>query len=65
MSDFTVLEQMELGDSRAADELLPLVYDERCKLTAQAVVPASGHPKIKEVFVDGKPYAKAMNNEAQ
>jgi len=34
------------------------------KLTVQAVVPASGHPKIKEVFLDGKPYAKAMKNEA-
>jgi uncharacterized membrane-anchored protein len=30
------------------------------KLTVQAVVPASGHPKIKEVFVDSKPYAGAM-----
>jgi uncharacterized membrane-anchored protein len=30
------------------------------KLTVQAVVPASGHPKIREVFVDGKPYAQAM-----
>jgi uncharacterized membrane-anchored protein len=30
------------------------------KLTAQVVVPASGHPKINEVFVDGKPYAGAM-----
>jgi uncharacterized membrane-anchored protein len=35
------------------------------KLTVQAVVPASGHPKIKEVFVDGKPYAEAMKNETQ
>jgi uncharacterized membrane-anchored protein len=34
------------------------------KLTVQAVVSASGHPKIKEVFVDGKPYAEAMKNEA-
>ncbi|MGD0252608.1 MAG: GDYXXLXY domain-containing protein [Verrucomicrobiota bacterium] len=34
------------------------------KLTVQAVVPVSGHPKIKEVFVDGKPYAGAMKNEA-
>ncbi len=34
------------------------------KLTVQAVVSASGHPKIKEVFVDGKPYAGAMKNEA-
>lgn len=32
------------------------------KLTVQAVVPASGHPKIKEVFVDGKPYAEAMKS---
>ena len=33
------------------------------KLTVQAVVPASGHPKIKEVFVDGKPYAEVMKNQ--
>jgi len=33
------------------------------KLTVQAVVPASGRAKIKEVFVDGKPYAAAMKNE--
>lgn len=30
------------------------------KLTVQAVVPVGGHPKIKQVFVDGKPYAEAM-----
>ena len=34
------------------------------KLTVQAVVPASGHPKIKDVLVDGKPYATVMKNEA-
>lgn len=32
----------------------------RGKLTVQAIVPASGHPRIKQVFVDGKPYAEAM-----
>ncbi|MDE3068052.1 MAG: GDYXXLXY domain-containing protein [Verrucomicrobiota bacterium] len=32
------------------------------KLTVQVVVPASGHPKIKEVFVNGKPYAEAVRN---
>lgn len=30
------------------------------KLTVQAVVPASGRASIKQVFVDGKPYAEAM-----
>jgi uncharacterized membrane-anchored protein len=30
------------------------------KLTAQVVVPASGRGHVKEVFVDGKPYAEAM-----
>jgi uncharacterized membrane-anchored protein len=30
------------------------------KLTAQVVVPASGRGRVKEVFVDGKPYAVAM-----
>jgi uncharacterized membrane-anchored protein len=32
------------------------------KLTVQAVVPASGHAGIKEVFVNGKPYVVAMKN---
>jgi hypothetical protein len=35
------------------------------KLTVQAVVPASGHPEIREVFVDGKPYNEAMKNKKQ
>ena len=30
------------------------------KLTAQVVVPVSGRGRVKEVFVDGKPYAEAM-----
>ncbi|HTR42553.1 MAG TPA: GDYXXLXY domain-containing protein [Pseudomonadales bacterium] len=30
------------------------------KLTVQVIVPASGHPKIKQVFLDGRPYADAM-----
>ena len=30
------------------------------KLTVQVVVPVSGHARIKQVFVDGKPYAEAM-----
>ncbi|MCX6896611.1 MAG: GDYXXLXY domain-containing protein [Verrucomicrobia bacterium] len=32
----------------------------RGKLTVQAAVPKSGRATIKEVFVDGKPYAEAM-----
>ena len=32
------------------------------KLTAQVVVPASGRGRVREVFVDGKPYAEAMKN---
>ena len=32
----------------------------RGKLTVQAVVPVSGRALIKQVFVDGKPYAEAM-----
>jgi uncharacterized membrane-anchored protein len=35
------------------------------KLTAQVVVPASGHGRVKEVFVDGKPYAEAMREAAR
>lgn len=32
----------------------------RGKLTVQTVVPASGRASIKQVFLDGKPYAEAM-----
>jgi uncharacterized membrane-anchored protein len=32
------------------------------KLTVQAVVPASGRANIKEVFLNGRPYAAAMKN---
>ncbi len=35
------------------------------KLTAQAVVPASGRGRVKEVFVDGKPYAEAMKDSGR
>ena len=34
------------------------------KLTAQIVMPASGRASLKQVFVDGKPYAEAMKNAA-
>lgn len=34
----------------------------RGKITVQAVVPASGRASIKQVFVDGKPYAEAMKS---
>jgi uncharacterized membrane-anchored protein len=30
------------------------------KLAAQVVVPASGRGRVREVYVDGKPYAEAM-----
>jgi uncharacterized membrane-anchored protein len=32
----------------------------RGKITVQAAVPDSGQARIKEVFVDGKPYSEAM-----
>ena len=35
------------------------------KLTAQVVVSASGRGHVKEVFMDGKPYAKAMKGKAE
>jgi uncharacterized membrane-anchored protein len=34
----------------------------RGKLTVQAVVPASGQARIKQVFIDGKPYADVMKH---
>ncbi|MGA2853080.1 MAG: GDYXXLXY domain-containing protein [Verrucomicrobiota bacterium] len=34
----------------------------RGKLTARAVVPASGHAKLQQVFLEGKPYEQAMKN---
>jgi uncharacterized membrane-anchored protein len=35
------------------------------KLTARAVVPASGHARLQQVFLDGKPYEQAMKDSAQ
>jgi uncharacterized membrane-anchored protein len=35
----------------------------RGKLTVQAAVPKSGRATIKQVFVDGKPYAEAMSEK--
>ena len=37
----------------------------RGKITVKAAVPASGQARIKEVFVDGKPYAQAMKSAAK
>jgi uncharacterized membrane-anchored protein len=34
------------------------------KLTARVVVPASGHAKLQQVFLDGKPYEQAMKDAA-
>jgi uncharacterized membrane-anchored protein len=34
----------------------------RGRLTARAIVPASGHAKLQQVFLDGKPYEQAMKN---
>ena len=34
----------------------------RGKLTARVVVPASGHARLQQVFLDGKPYEQAMKN---
>jgi uncharacterized membrane-anchored protein len=36
----------------------------RGKLTARAVVPASGRAKLQQVFLDGKPYEQAMKDTA-
>ena len=37
----------------------------RGKLTVQAVVPSSGQARIKQVFLDGKPYAEVMKDDAR
>lgn len=36
----------------------------RGKLTADVAVPASGQARIKQVYVDGKPYADVMRSES-
>jgi uncharacterized membrane-anchored protein len=37
----------------------------RGKITVDAVVPASGRASIKQVFLDGKPYPEAMQEQAR
>jgi hypothetical protein len=39
--------------------------DPRGILTAQAVVPASGHARLQRAFLDSKPYEQAMKDAAQ
>ena len=34
------------------------------RLTARAIVPASGHARLQQVLLDGKPYEQAMKNTA-
>jgi uncharacterized membrane-anchored protein len=34
------------------------------RLTARVIVPASGHAKLQQVFLDGKPYEQAMKDAA-
>jgi uncharacterized membrane-anchored protein len=35
------------------------------KLTVEAAVPSSGRAVIRQVYIDGKPYAEAMKSQAQ
>lgn len=35
------------------------------KITVQAAVPGSGEARIKEVYVDGKPFLQAMKGSAR
>lgn len=37
----------------------------RGKITVEAVVPSSGRASIKQVFLDGRPYAEAMKEQTQ
>ena len=37
----------------------------RGKLTAQAVVPASGRASLKQVYLDGQPYEQAMKDQTR
>jgi uncharacterized membrane-anchored protein len=37
----------------------------RGKITVKAAVPVSGEARIKEVYVDGKPYAQAMKSATE
>jgi uncharacterized membrane-anchored protein len=37
----------------------------RGKITVEAVVPASGRARIKQVFLDGRPYAEVMKEHSQ
>jgi len=64
MSDVTrILSQIEQGDSRAADELLPLVYEELRKLAAARLAHEKPGQSLQATALVHEAYLRLVGNE--
>jgi RNA polymerase sigma factor (TIGR02999 family) len=58
-----ILESIEKGDPRAADELLPLVYDELRKLAASRMANESAHQTLQPTALVHEAWLRMVGNE--
>src|SRR5262245_49418443 len=66
MSDFTrILSQIEQGDPRAAEELLPLVYEELRKLAAAKLALEKPGQTLQATALVHEAYLRLVGNDAQ
>src|SRR5437667_311286 len=64
MSDITrILEQIEQGDSRAAEQLLPLVYDELRKLAAARLAHENPGQSLQATALVHEAYLRLVGNQ--
>ena len=64
MSDFTrILSQIESGDSSAAEQLLPLVYDELRKLAAAKLAQEKPGQTLQATALVHDAYLRLVNGE--
>jgi hypothetical protein len=65
MNDVTrILSGIEAGDPLAAEQLLPLVYDELRKLAAQKLTAASPGQTLQATALVHEAYLRLVGNEA-
>jgi RNA polymerase sigma factor (TIGR02999 family) len=66
MSDFTrILNAIEQGDAKAADELLPVVYEELRRLAAKKMSQEKPGQTLQATALVHEAYIRLVDNEAQ
>ena len=66
MSDVTrILASIQLGDAHAADELLPIVYDELRRLAAQRLSREAPGQTLSPTALVHEAYVRLVDNDAE